>query len=226
MHITTKLFTAIFATLSTCSSIICGTACDFIEVGECAGSGGLFGPCDDHLALRCLDGLTCTETKVGNICTPSSEAADDFGVAECAAWRGMMACSQTLDSCFLACDGPDACKGGTVCDENAGMCVYPYEPLATPDVGEPFGPCNDDDTCVPDSTCIERTYGAIAGNICLPSCKVCGEPDVILMSGTIGTLAPSCTLDSLCATPCSTQDDCLGDAVCMEGVCFRTDVLL
>lgn len=226
MFATTKetLFGTIVLLLSSSCSIICGAACDWIEPGECLGVGEIFGPCNPDGS--CSPDLQCIESTKGWICIPGAVAADDWEAATCASWRGDMACSKEKDMCFLGCDGPDACKGGTVCDENAGMCVYPYESQVLPDVGESYGPCDARDTCAAGNTCVKRTYGAIAGDICLPACDVCETPEAIEASMSIGNLAPSCTSDNLCATPCSTQDDCLGDAVCMEGICFRTDVLL
>lgn len=224
MHISPKLITTLFAAFSTCSSIICGMACDFIKPGECAGPGGLFGPCDDHLANRCVDDLTCTETKIGNICLPPSSAADDFDVAECAAWRGAMACSQALDSCFLTCDGPDDCEGGTVCDEFAGMCLYPHGDAQTqPDGGEMFGPCNIGGECDDGTTCVERAIAGIKGTICLPTCDVCSSAEVIEESQTIGFTAPACIPNDLCAIHCGSHDDCVGNTMCMDGICMRLD---
>ncbi len=205
-------------------SIICGAACDFIQPGECAGSGGLFGPCDHHLAFLCLDGLECTETNIGHICTPPASVADDFEVAECAAWRGNMACSIALDSCFLGCDGPDDCKGGTVCDEFVGQCVYPHDGVKPqPAAGEMFGPCDIGGDCENETTCVEQAVGGLKGTICLPTCDMCVNADVIEQSQTIGVAAPACTRDNLCAVHCGNQDDCIGNTMCMNGLCLRID---
>jgi hypothetical protein len=216
------IITLFFGALS--CSIICGTACEFVKVGQCAGPGGLFGPCDDHIFNRCLGILECTETKIGNICTPPAAVADDFDVAECAAWRGTMACSEALDSCFLACDGPDDCEGGTVCDEFFGQCLYPHDGVQPqPPAGEMFGPCTIGGGCNDGTECVERALGGFKGTICLPTCDVCASAEVIEESQTIGITAPACIPDDLCAIHCGSQDDCTGNSMCMDGLCLRLD---
>ena len=221
MSFSTKLLATITFTLATCTSIICSAACDWIEPGECLGPGEMFGPCDLNLPAGCNAGLTCHQADKGDICLPGAVAADDFEAATCAAWRGTMACSKDDDICFLTCDGPDACEGGTVCDETTGMCVYP-KPPAPPVEGEMFGPCIDNETCNGRNTCVVRTHGAIQGTICLPTCGVCDQQDVADLCGFVGPQAPACTSDDLCSVPCASQDDCLGSAVCMQGICLHT----
>lgn len=207
-------------------SIICGAGCDFIEPGECLGVRELFGPCDPMAIAPggCNDDLLCKQTKKGNICLPPASAADDFDAAMCAAWRGTMACSNEADTCFLTCAGPDDCEGGTVCDEVAGMCVYPNgEAIEQPEPTNTFGACDDFGACQDGHTCVQRSMSGLSGSICLPACAVCGDADVVDQSSMIGPKLPICIANDLCATPCQAQDDCDGDAVCMDGICVRVD---
>lgn len=125
MQILTRTITTLFAALSTCS-IICGAACDFAEVGECAGLGGMFGPCDEHLAFLCLNGLECLSTRTGSACVPPANV--DLGpVEECGSiLGGDVRCSSVDGHCVVSCiDGP--CGGSSVCDPSTRTCVYPHE---------------------------------------------------------------------------------------------------
>lgn len=111
---------------ATSCSIICGSGCDPAEVGECTGPGGLFGPCDDHLAFRCLSGLLCLDARAGSICVPpvnaDQEAVDDCG----ALLGGDVRCSTIDGHCVVSCvSGP--CGGDSVCDPSTRTCVYPHE---------------------------------------------------------------------------------------------------
>jgi hypothetical protein len=215
----TLFLTIACALLGACGSIICG-GCDLIEPGECLGEGELFGPCFE--TGTCSDGLKCFDATKGWICLPEAAAGDAWETSVCAAWRGDLGCSEDQNICFLACAGPDGCEGGTVCDEVAGMCVYPAK-KSPPGEGEMFGPCWSGE-CGEGLTCLARAHGGIDGDICLPSCDVCEDPDSIKESFIIGPMVPACIDGGLCATPCTNQNDCNGDAVCMEGVCFRTDL--
>lgn len=111
-----------FATAASCS-IICGTACDFIEPGECLGPAELFGPCREG---TCSDGLSCLTLDLGDICLPPEIAATDDYVVECAQWRGTLGCNQKTDQCYLQCESDSECTGGTLCATDQQRCVYPY----------------------------------------------------------------------------------------------------
>jgi hypothetical protein len=203
---TTKILATLTFIAATCTSIICSAACDFVEPGQCLGEGGLFGPCAPGNV--CVDDLQCVVSDKGWICLPGAKAADDWAAAECASWRGDMACSKDIDRCFLGCDGPDDCKGGTVCDELGGMCVYPHDAESNTCLlpGEDFGPCVGSEGLCGDGLLCRST---LAGSICVPSCSNgCA-------SRCAATLAAQCDDSGACVQPCDpTKTDCQDGQVC------------
>jgi hypothetical protein len=125
----TRLFGLLFGLVSALScSIICGTACDVGGPGECAGPGGPFGACDDHLAFLCLNDLQCMVTESGRMCVPGLSVAqfvDDEVAAECSDWLGgEVRCSSKDGRCVISC-AEVPCEGGTVCDPSTKLCVHP-----------------------------------------------------------------------------------------------------
>lgn len=126
---------------ATCSSIICGSGCDFLVPGECRGDGGLYGPCVDH---ACVDDLTCFSGLAGEMCVTNVAAgeADEL----CAAPIGGTGISTepTFEGLYLIrCQNDGDCHAGTVCDEINGACLYPYGPHnVQPPPGAELGPCD------------------------------------------------------------------------------------
>ena len=119
-------FTIILLTTSTCSSIICGVACDFIhtgEPGECMGPGGLFGACS---TTSCLPGLLCWGTSEGSICLEHTAVAD-VDTETCGLGMSVFGIKCDQELCMPPCASDEHCLGEAVCSVDEGFCVHPYK---------------------------------------------------------------------------------------------------
>ena len=86
--------------------------------------------------------------------------------------------------------------------------------VATPQPGEAWGPCLDDNTCT-DGFC--RSTGI--GDICLSACTDCGCDNFKCTGGT-------CEANGACVPSCDSETACLNGTVCdvAEGLCVYPDV--
>lgn len=220
------LFPACLLAFLTCTPIICGSACDFDEPGQCHGLGGMFGPCDDHLAFLCVNGLECLVADEGRICVPrlSAPGFEQDSAEMCSmSVGGEFRCDRGGDRCFTSCaDVP--CALGTICDDGSGVCVYPDKvppPHKCGDEGQLFGPCPPDThLCAPGLICLDS----------LPEGTICGVDDqeawgglhTIACAAEVGVKAPTCDFfNDDCYSPCTSDAECLGGTVCSQqwGAC-------
>lgn len=164
LAMTRLIFTAALA-LATCSSIICGAACDFVQPGECLGEAGMFGPCTAN--SQCSPGMLCMAATQGSICTPDFETFRGPRADSCAPWEGLVAvtCSDEWLLCYLPCSNDAGCIGGMVCAEDWEMCVHPiHDDDVRPPAGETLGPCSEvfDDGCAElGAICLEEKAGSL-----------------------------------------------------------------
>lgn len=104
--------------------VLLASGCDFVEPGECTAPGFVFGPC---VASECLgEGLACFSAKSGDLCVLPREGAHSREVEACAAWRGDLGYVEEIAHFAVVCPDGGECKGGTVCDPQTKVCVYPY----------------------------------------------------------------------------------------------------
>ena len=201
----TRLLASILIASSTCS-IICGTACDFIEPGECLDDGALFGPCDDG---QCAADLTCMSTSVGDMCIPPETWAAHDDVPACAYWLGTLGCNSKTDQCFLQCESQVECRGGTVCDKSIGKCVHPFIPPG--ECGAPgslFGPCVDNE-CYLGLLC----FSSQSGDSCVPPGSFSHEWSATVCAAQVGDALMCVESEGFCAPSCESNADCV-DSVC------------
>lgn len=184
-------FVSIFIAVSTCSSIICGAACDWQEPGECFGPTGLFGPCINH---ECIDGLECFSGLAGEMCvqqarpTPEAEA--------CASWvggTGFFTAKDLWGVWLIGCDSDADCDHGTVCEENIGACLHPYiDENVKPPPGAGLGPCTTEYTC---GYHLDECFVASNG-----SGTICARPDRPEWLAACSKVEPDCPNGQVCAT--------------------------
>ena len=98
------------------------------------------------------------------------------------------------DVCFITTDditssgdtGSGVLTTGDACE---APLVDVFICAAMPSVGEMWGPCTENLSCAPGSTCIVGS----AGNVCAPACDDCGCPNLGCFGGTCNAGAsPSC----------------------------------
>lgn len=186
---------------SSCS-IICGAACDWIEPGECMSPGNLFGPCVDH---QCNGDLSCFTGLAGEMCIRLLDDEIQPDEEVCRKWIGGTTydCNNIDKACLVHCDNDGQCKGGTVCEEFVGVCLYPYDETdVKPPEGASQGPCDDnlENGCGnPTDQCVEASDGV--GNICNDPLHPehlapCDEAHPVCPNGQVCSVA-----DSICVWP-------------------------
>lgn len=194
----------------------------------CGDPGEWFGPCRGS----CLGGL-CLSTETGSICLPPCDECTNPDAVACAeSMSGVDLPLECVDDpnsppgcgipCVFTSPDTDTCEGGTTCDPDVGVCVWPKEsPFACEPVhGAAFGSCTGA-TCAGGKCLITDS-----GTMCLPECSSCeddsacvvglgGGPDKFICADEGTTCAISCVFTS------PDTDTCVGGTVCdpVEQVC-------
>lgn len=103
--------------------------------GTCQVEGQIYGACaPDTYDGTCAEGLSCLSVPEGWICLPAQNPPSTE-VKDCAASIGTLVCVPEFgNACFITCEsGLDTeCGGGTVCDDQYHLCVWPGGDLPWP----------------------------------------------------------------------------------------------
>lgn len=97
-----------------------------LQLPDCGGAGGLFGPCVNNV---CNLGALCFTTLSGDVCVPPLVIDKNLQLSEeCVAQVGAedLLCDVTLGFCRAGCSGESGCNPDMTCDPVTGSCVHPW----------------------------------------------------------------------------------------------------